>query len=420
MSDSFAFRRIALDRLSSPDDLDRVLRVTSPRSWILLTALCVTVGFAVVWSWIAVVPMKVTGPGILLKSGGIVGVVSALGGRVADVAVGVGEAVKEGQVVARIAQPELVERLQEARIKLSNAQAAHALLLASGSQELDVQLKALEQQTTNLKDAMAADEARATFFREKVVIQQQLVSEGRLTRQTLINTVHDLDATNEQIRTRRDEIATLALQMLQARSRRDASLQKSSFSVHEAANEVAQLERGLTSGAEVRSPFTGRIIEIAVEQGAVVNRGESLFTLDLTGRTVVALEAMVYVPAKDGKRVAPGMVVQIAPATVRPEEHGYLLGKVTYVSDLPATARAMLRSLKNEELVRSLTGSTPPHEVHVDLLPDLTTASGYRWSSGRGPDMKIQSGTLCDAAVIVESRRPIQMVVPFFRKASGL
>jgi hypothetical protein len=34
--------------------------------------------------------------------------------------------------------------------------------------------------------------------------------------------------------------------------------------------------------------------------------------------------------------------------------------------------------------------------------------------------MKIQSGTLASAAIIVESRRPIEMVVPFFRKASGL
>jgi HlyD family secretion protein len=142
--------------------------------------------------------------------------------------------------------------------------------------------------------------------------------------------------------------------------------------------------------------------------------------MDLTGRTVVGLEALVYVPAKDGKRITPGMMVQIAPATVRPEEYGLLLGKVIYVSDLPATARSMQRVLKNEALVTSLTGATPPHEVHVDLMPDLRTESGLKWSSPKGPPMKIQSGTLCDAAIIVESRRPIEMVVPFFRRTSGL
>ena len=40
MTTTFRFRRIALDRLSSADDLDRVLRVTSLRSWILVAALC--------------------------------------------------------------------------------------------------------------------------------------------------------------------------------------------------------------------------------------------------------------------------------------------------------------------------------------------------------------------------------------------
>lgn len=386
----------------------------------MLAALCGLVAAVLVWSVVAVVPLKVSGPGILLKSGGIFSVVSTIGGRVADVSVGVGDTVKEGQVVARIAQPEIVERLREARITLTNLREAHAFLTAAGGRELSTQEASLRQQAMHLADAIKADERRAAFFREKVVSQQQLVAEGRLVRQTLINTLQELDATNEQIRMRRGELTKIELQTLQARSQRQVSLQKSAFAIREADHDVAQLERSLTSGAEVRSPYTGRIIEMAAEQGSIVNRGEVLFTLDLTGRTVAALEAMLYVPAKDGKRIAPGMVVQIAPATIRPEEHGYLIGQVTYVSDLPATARGMLRVLKNEELVRSLTGATPPHEVRVDLLPDPSSASGYRWSSAQGPPTKVQSGTLCDAAVIVESRRPIEMVVPFLQRASGL
>jgi HlyD family secretion protein len=419
VSQQTTFRRIALDRLSSPDELDRVLSVTGLRSWILLAALCTVFGTAVIWSGVAVVPLKVAGPGILLKSGGVFSIVSTLTGRVADVSANVGESVKEGQVVARIAQFELVERLQEAQVRLSNLKQEHAFLLASGNRELQVQIEGLDQQARNLKQAIADDEKRAKYFEEKVVSQQQLVNEGRLVRQTLINTVQELDASNQQIRSRRADLTELELRALQARSQRDGAEQKSSFAIKEAEVQVAQLERGLTSGSEVRSPYTGRIIEIAAERGGIVNRGETLFTLDLTGRTVAGLEAMVYVPATDGKRIVPGMSVQIAPATVRPEEYGYLLGKVTYVSDLPATARGMLRALKSEELVKTMMGATPPHDVRVDLVPDMTF-SGYRWSSRDGPPSRIQSGTLCGATVIVEQRRPIEMVVPFFRKAGGV
>ncbi|MGA1194869.1 MAG: hypothetical protein ACO36I_00070 [Candidatus Latescibacterota bacterium] len=34
------FRQAALDRLSSPDQLDQLMRVTTPKGWIALMALC--------------------------------------------------------------------------------------------------------------------------------------------------------------------------------------------------------------------------------------------------------------------------------------------------------------------------------------------------------------------------------------------
>jgi HlyD family secretion protein len=416
----FSYRRIALDRLSSADDLDRVLAVTGPRSWILLIALCVVMGTAVMWSSVAVVPLRVSGPGILLKSGGLLSVVSMIDGRLADLSVDVGDTVREGQVVARIAQPEIVERLQQAKVRLANLREGHAFLLSSGNKELQLRVEGLAQQSAHLVEAIKADEGRAKYFEAKVLSQQQLVDEGRLTRQTLINTVQELDVVRQEIRSRRNELAQLELAAVQARSLRDGNLQKSAFSIAEVENEVAQLERGITTGAEVRSPYTGRIVEIAVELGAVIDRGESLVTLNPTGRTVAALTAMAYVPAADGKRISPGMAVQIVPSTVKAEEFGYMLGKVTYVSDLPATARSMMRALKSEELVKAMMGTTPPHEVHIDLLPDPSTASGYRWSSAQGPPIRIESGTLCQAAIIVDSRHPIEMVVPFFRRTGGV
>ena len=420
MSQPFTYRRIALDRLASADDLDRLLRVTGPRSWILLLSLCLVMSTAVLWSSVAVVPLRVAGSGILLKSGGLNSVVSMIEGRVEDVSISVGDMVREGQVVARLAQPEIAEKLQQSRMRLANLREGHGSLLASGHRELRLQMDAVAQEARHLTETIAADEARAKYFESKVKTQQQLVDEGRLTRQTLATTIQELDTAREQIRTHQNELTQLDLRIVQARTVRDDAVQKSAFAIAEATQELQQLERGLTQGTEVRSPYSGVAVEIAVELGAIVQRGESLVTLNPTGRTVAALEARVYVPAVDGKRVAPGMVVQISPATIKPEEHGYMLGKVTFVSDLPATARSLMRALKSEDLVKSMMGTTPPHEVHVDLLPDPTTVSGYQWTSLQGPPVKIESGTLCQSAIIVETRHPIEMVVPFFRRAGGV
>ena len=64
----------------------------------------------------------------------------------------------------------------------------------------------------------------------------------------------------------------------------------------------------------------------------MVDRGQAdPHASDLTGKAVKGLEAIVYIPSVHGKKIRPGMEVQIAPSTVKKEEFGYLLGTVTYV-----------------------------------------------------------------------------------------
>jgi HlyD family secretion protein len=90
------------------------------------------------------------------------------------------------------------------------------------------------------------------------------------------------------------------------------------------------------------------------------------------------------------------------------------------VSDFPATAKGMHRVLKNEKLTAALSGQDAPYEVHADLMVDPETPSRYKWSSSKGPPLRIQSGTLALGNITVASRRPIEMVIPLLRKYSGI
>jgi HlyD family secretion protein len=121
-----------------------------------------------------------------------------------------------------------------------------------------------------------------------------------------------------------------------------------------------------------------------------------------------------------GKQVHTGMPILIAPSTVKQEEYGLMLGKVTYVSDFPATSKGMQRVLKNDKLVVGLAGSDAPYEVHADLSVDPKTVSHYRWSSSSGPPLRIQSGTIATANITIGSRRPIDLVIPWLRENLGL
>lgn len=59
------YRKSALDKISSPEQLDKALTVTSPMSWIALAAVTFVVVVTVIWSVIGRIPVTVTTAGIV-------------------------------------------------------------------------------------------------------------------------------------------------------------------------------------------------------------------------------------------------------------------------------------------------------------------------------------------------------------------
>lgn len=418
--DGGVFRKASLDRLASPEQLDKLLQVTRLRGWIALVAFGFLVGAAVLWGFEGSIPSRVAGQGILLKSGGVLEIAAAAGGRITDVAVHVGDVVREGQVVARVAQPEVLNRIRQVRLSLDNRRAAHHLATTHAEDEVALQVAQLGRRRDGLEQSIAAAVDRLRWQREKIAAQQRLVDQGRLTRQTVIDSRQQMHATEERLRANRRQLADLRLERLAMEARNARTLQTSEHQVAMARVELEQLEREMKDLSEIVSTFTGRIIEIIAERGDVVAPGQPLLRLDRTGRTVKGLEAVVYVPSAHGKRIHAGMEVRIAPASVAPEEHGYMIGTVTYVSDFPTTSRAIQRTLRNPELVAALSRGDAPYEIRADLQLDPATASGYRWSSAAGPPMEILTGTLCVARITVERRRPVEMVIPILREQFGV
>ena len=127
------------------------------------------------------------------------------------------------------------------------------------------------------------------------------------------------------------------------------------------------------------------------------------------------LQAVVYFSPTDGSRVRSGMKALISPTSTREEESGYILGIVSRVSESPVTQEQMIRTLQNEDLAVALSYDYTPIEVHVDLIPDPSTETGYKWTSGKGPLTKIVSRIQCYAAVIVDEQTPLSLAIPYLR-----
>jgi multidrug efflux pump subunit AcrA (membrane-fusion protein) len=98
------FRQQALNSLSAPSDqLDTLLRVTSPRGWLALIALVAVVAAAVLYGFVGAVPTTVSGQGIFLPPGGLISIDAPRAGSVASMTGEVGTALKPGDEVATIA-----------------------------------------------------------------------------------------------------------------------------------------------------------------------------------------------------------------------------------------------------------------------------------------------------------------------------
>lgn len=97
------FRKEALARLSSPEQLDQLLRVTSPRGWLVLAALGLVLLGALLWGIFGSVPITAEGEGFLMRSEGVKPVTAPRKGVVAAAPVHVGQKVEEGQTLVEFA-----------------------------------------------------------------------------------------------------------------------------------------------------------------------------------------------------------------------------------------------------------------------------------------------------------------------------
>jgi HlyD family secretion protein len=113
------FRKVALERLSSPDRLDALLGLNRPQ-WPLVWAGCIVVAAATLyWGLQGRVAQKVAGRCVITSPGGVAEIAAGAAGQVASLGLKVGDRVSVGQEVARVLRPELYQQIEQAAERLT-------------------------------------------------------------------------------------------------------------------------------------------------------------------------------------------------------------------------------------------------------------------------------------------------------------
>ncbi|MCL2081991.1 MAG: NHLP bacteriocin system secretion protein [Oscillospiraceae bacterium] len=109
------FRKVSLDRLASPEQLDQKLTVISPVGWVACVSLAILIIATSLWGFLGSVSDKVNGGGILMYGEGVGTFTAQTDGQITDVSVYAGDFVESGQVIARVSQHELIQQIERCR-----------------------------------------------------------------------------------------------------------------------------------------------------------------------------------------------------------------------------------------------------------------------------------------------------------------
>lgn len=414
------FRKVSLEQLASPEQLDQRIKVTTPISWAALLGAFLLIAMILVWGFFGEIPTVSSGGGILIKTGGVVSVVSPVAGQVSNIYVEEGELAKKGQIIGRMSQPKLLDEIRSAKKALSELQAREQQISLFGSESLRLKTKALDKEKENLAQQILVGNEKAKWLSEKVTVQEKILDKGLITRQALIDTKTQRNDVLAEVEKNRGLLKTLESRYKELENEQQQQILESQESINEAKRMLALQEAELEFSSRIISSNTGKVVEVRGSPGQAVNRGEPILTLELIGQNIQDLQAVIYMAPEQGKQIKPGMLARITPLTVKREEHGYMMGIVTKVAEFPSSSQGMSRVLKNEKLVEQFSENGAPIPIYVDFIPDSLTPSGYKWSSSKGPIFKIDSGTLCQGSVEIRSQDPISLVIPFLKKQTGI
>jgi len=413
------FRETALQNLSSPEQLDQLIKITRPRAWLVLATLGFLLAATVLWSVFGSLPSTLTGQGIIVRQGGTYNIVALGGGVIIDFEdFKTGQLIHKGQVLGRVTQPLLELQRDAMRSEVQRLEREQASMSTEIAIEQPARSRSARQQADIQRAAIRSREQLLASLKERLAHQSELLADGLITHQRFEESRQAIFSAENDISTAGNALQALSIQALTDQNGFEERTRQMNAALISARNRLTVLSAQLELSSKVVSTHDGLVVEMLVSKGDIVTVNQPILSVEEPARS---LEALIYMPPQsEAKRILPGMVVQLSPVTARKERFGYLVGTVTSVSKYPSTEQGMQAVFNNPGLVRELAKQGPPIAVSVALIPDSGTKSGYRWSSSAASQLDLSSGTLAAATFTIEVQKPISLVIPLFKQTVGL
>ena len=360
------FRKAALAKLSSPEQLDSLMQVTTPKGWMALAAALVVITTGLAWGALGRTAETVRGAGIMLKEGGIFAVESRGGGIVKEVKVAVGDDVEKGQVVIRISQSEAAQELKQQEDLLAEHKANAARSGDLVNRNRGAELRSLAEDRVRVAKSTETLRKQIAFLESRLKAQTEAVEKGLITRDVRQATAQELEGAKSSLIANQSQQAQLDARDSSIRNTADQSVFNLDQEARRIGRNIEQIRDRLEKGTQVLAPNRGRVVSLLVDPGQEVRQGMPVLYIEAADQP---LQAVAFIPLQ-GARIRPGMPALMSPEGITWEEYGYMLGEVVSVTQGPANPDSMNRILRNSQLIQQFTASGSVYEMHIRLKLD--------------------------------------------------
>ena len=405
------FRKAALEHLTSPERLDSLMEVVSLKLWIALAACMAAVLAGLTWGFLGTVADTARGNGMLLQGGGLINLETGTVGNLELVLVRPGDRVEQGQPLAVLRCPELEARIREAEARRAALERERGTVPPLLAREHRAQLAAHAGQLALLQKTAGPAQERVGFLEQRVAALKAAPEPGRAA-DRLDEAELALAAAQERLAALRNQGHELSGREASAAAR----LAQRSFDldrdIADIEGRISLLRQQLGRDGSLASPVPGRVVEVLKDPGEYLPAGTPVLRIEATSAPLLGY---LLVP-RVGKQIRPGMVVQLEPAGIRPEEFGRMLGRVRSVSPAPLSLEAVQEKLKNPTLAAQLGAGGSAYLVEVVPDRDPATPTGLRWTTRLGPPFQFGSGTLIAGQVRLRVQAPVTLMLPALRR----
>jgi len=311
------FTKAALEKLSSPEQLDVLMQVTKPMGWIGLATTGFLLAMGVAWGIFGSIPIRVDGKGILIIGGSLIDVEAGSAGRISEILVKPGDVVEAGSTIATVGQSKLIEELDNERAALEDLMNKDVRDSANDVATLQLKLDALDKEAKSRQTQIAEMQGQIRSYRQQVETRRASFAQGLTTQATVVAAEAQLTQALNAEKEVRTRVESIPAERAQAKQASEAAASSRKNLIAEAERRIKTLEGQLVSSSMIISTHAGRVVEMMVDRGELVSPQTRVVSLEPLN---AKLTGILYVASGEGKKAGTTMEVRLSPSTVKAEE----------------------------------------------------------------------------------------------------